>query len=177
MEEEMLIPYEKIDRAILLIRGRKVMLDADLAIIYGVKTFRLNEQVKRNRNRFPEDFMFQLTDEEKREVIANCDHLERLKFASTNPYAFTEHGAIMLASVLNTPLAIQASVLVVRSFVRLRELLVSNRELAGKLKDLETKVDKNFATVFRIFQELMKPPDESSRPKIGFKIGDKEAGE
>ena len=109
MTEKLLVPLEKIDRAILLIRRKKVMLDADLAVIYGVKTFRLNEQVKRNRARFPEDFMFQLTEEEKQEVIANCEHLEKLKFSPTNPYAFTEHDTIMLASVLNTPMAIQAA--------------------------------------------------------------------
>ena len=95
-----IIPGEKIDRAILLIRGHKVMLDTDLAEIYGVKTSRLNEQVKRNSDRFPEDFMFQLTDQEKEEVIANCDHLVKIKFSRTNPYAFTEHGTIMLASIL-----------------------------------------------------------------------------
>ena len=93
---------EKIDRAILIFRGRKVMIDSDLAEIFGVKTYRLNEQVKRNRDRFPDDFMFQLTAEEKQEVIANCDHLEKIKFSRTNPYAFTEHGTIMLVNVLNT---------------------------------------------------------------------------
>ena len=113
MENKSLIPIEKIDRAILIIRGHKIMLDSDLAGIYRVKTSRLNEQVKRNQDRFPNDFMFQLTSHEKREVIANCDHLEKLKFSRTNPYAFTEHGTIMLASVLNTPTAIQTSVLIV----------------------------------------------------------------
>ncbi|MCD4675765.1 MAG: ORF6N domain-containing protein, partial [Desulfobacula sp.] len=98
MENKSLIPTEKIDRAILIIRGHKVMLDSDLAEIYGVKTSRLNEQVKRNKDRFPNDFMFQLTSHEKQEVIANCDHLEKLKFSRTNPYAFTEHGTIMLAN-------------------------------------------------------------------------------
>jgi len=94
MENKSLIPIEKIDRAILIIRGHKIMLDSDLAGIYRVKTSRLNEQVKRNQDRFPNDFMFQLTSHEKREVIANCDHLDKLKFSRTNPYAFTEHGAI-----------------------------------------------------------------------------------
>jgi len=89
----------RIEKAILIFRGQKVMLDIDLADIYGIKTKRLNEQVKRNISRFPTDFMFQLTDEEKVEVVANCDHLERIKFSYSNPYAFTEHRAIMLASV------------------------------------------------------------------------------
>ena len=133
MQNKSLIPTEKIDRAILIIRGHKVMLDSDLAAIYVVKTGRLNEQVKRNKDRFPNDFMFQLTNHEKQEVIANCDHLENLKFSRTNPYAFTEHGTIMLANVLSTPTAIETSVLIVRTFVKLRELLSTHKELERKI--------------------------------------------
>lgn len=156
----------------MFIRGHKVMLDADLANIYGVKTSRLNEQVKRNINRFPSDFMFQLTDDEKDEVIANCEHLVRIKFSRTNPYAFTEHGAIMLASVLNTPIAIQASVLIVRAFVKLREILSTNRELVKKLTALETKYDKQFDVVFQALKALMqKETENKERPRIGYKIG------
>jgi hypothetical protein len=103
------------------------MLDTDLAKLYGVPTKRLNEQVKRNRNRFPEDFVFQLSAAEKTEVVAKCDHLEGLKFSPTHPYAFTEHGAIMLAAVLNTPRAIAVSVFVVRAFVRFREILATHK--------------------------------------------------
>ena len=117
MENSSIIPVEKIDRAILFLRGQKVMLDTDLADIYGIKTSRLNEQVKRNLNRFPSDFMFQLSKEEREMVIANSDHLMKIKFSRTNPYTFTEHGAIMPASVLNTPIAVQTSVLIVRAFV------------------------------------------------------------
>jgi len=95
----MLIPEEKIDRSILLIRGQKVMLDADLAVIYGISTSRLNEQVKRNKDRLPDDFMFQQSDNEKAEVIANCDHLEKLKFSRTNPYAFSEHGTMVFQAI------------------------------------------------------------------------------
>lgn len=113
----------RINSAILVIRGQKVMLDIDLADIYGVKTKRLNEQVKRNINRFPSDFMFQLSGEEKQEVVAKCDHLARLKFSSTNPNAFTEHGALMLASVITSQLSIETSDLIVRAFVKLREML------------------------------------------------------
>jgi hypothetical protein len=116
-EKTSLIPVERIERSIFLIRGQKVMLDADLAELYGVTTKRLNEQVKRNRGRFPADFMFQFAAKEKIEVVANCDHLSKLKFSPVLPNAFTEHGAIMVASVLNTPRAIQTSVLVVRAFV------------------------------------------------------------
>jgi len=124
------------------------MLDIDLADIYGVKTKRLNEQVKRNINRFPSDFMFQLSDKEKQEVVAFCDHLSKLKFSPTNPYAFTEHGALMLASVLNSSLAIETSVLIVRAFVKLREILSTHNGLAKKIEELETRYDKQFKIVF-----------------------------
>jgi hypothetical protein len=166
-----IIVSEKIDRAILFIRGLKVMLDVDLALMYGVETRRLNEQVKRNIDRFPTDFMFQLTDKEKNEVIANCDHLVKIKFSRTNPYAFTEHGAIMLASVLNTPTAIHTSVRIVRAFIKLREIIATNKELAKKLSELEAKYDKQFKIVYQALQELMQPeiPDDE-RPRIGYKI-------
>ena len=134
------VPIERIQQTILLIRGKKVMLDADLAKLYGVTAKRLNEQVKRNRDRVPEDFMFQLGAEEKAEVVAKCDHLARLKFSATYPYAFTEHGAIMLAAVLNTPRTIQVSVFVVRAFVKLREMLATHKELAYKLAEMERKI-------------------------------------
>ena len=163
---------EKIDRAILIIRGRKVMIDSDLAGIFGVKTYRLNEQVKRNRDRFPDDFMFQLTAEEKQEVIANCDHLEKIKFSRTNPYAFTEHGTIMLVNVLNTPSAIETSVLIVRAFVKLRELLSTHKELERKILDLESKYDKQFELIFKAIRELMRRDQlDKNRPRIGYKIG------
>ena len=163
---------EKIDRAILIIRGQKVMIDSDLAGIFGVKTYRLNEQVKRNRDRFPDDFMFQLTAEEKQEVIANCDHLEKIKFSRTNPYAFTEHGTIMLVNVLNTPSAIETSVLIVRAFVKLRELLSTHKELERKILDLESKYDKQFELIFKAIRELMRRDQlDKNRPRIGYKIG------
>ena len=171
MENKSLIPTEKIDRAILIIRGHKVMLDSDLAEIYGVKTSRLNEQVKRNKDRFPNDFMFQLTIHEKQEVIANCDHLEKLKFSRTNPYAFTEHGTIMLANVLKTPTAIETSVLIVRAFVKLRELLSTHKELERKILELESKYNKQFKLIFEAIRELMQHDQlDKNRPRIGFKI-------
>lgn len=104
-----IVPYGKIEERILLIRGQRVMLDADLAELYGVSTKRLNEQVRRNRSRFPADFMFQLTKEEKRKVVTNCDHLAQLKYAPSLPFAFTEHGAVMVASVLNSARAVTVS--------------------------------------------------------------------
>jgi hypothetical protein len=163
-----MIPAEVIENKILLIRGEKIMLDADLAALYGVTTKRLNEQVKRNVDRFPEDFMFQLTEKEKAEVVANCDHLKRLRFSPTLPYAFTEHGAIMLASVLNSPAAVQASIQVVRAFVKLRQMLASNAELARKLNALEKKYDSQFKIVFDAIRQLMTPP-EKPKKKIGFR--------
>jgi len=113
VEKAIVASVEHIEQVILLIRGQKVILAADLAGLYGVTTKRLNEQVKRNRERFPEDFLFQLTTEEKNELVANCDHLSNLKFSPKLPYAFTEHGAIMAASVLNSEQAIETSIFVV----------------------------------------------------------------
>lgn len=166
-----LIPQASIERRILSIRGYKVMLDADLADIYGVSTKRLNEQVKRNRKRFPEDFMFQLTKKEKEEVVANCDHLKNLKFSPVLPYAFTEHGAVMLATVLNTSVAVQTSIQVVRAFIKLREMTATHKELAHKLIKLERKLgkhDEDIKVIFEAIHQLMTPPQKSRR-KIGFR--------
>ena len=118
------------------------------SIVYGVLTKVLNQAVKRNKERFPVDFMFQLTKEEKDAVVTNCDHLKRLKFSPNLPHAFTEHGAIMLATILNSPVAVQSSIQVVRAFVRLRQMLASNAELARKLDTLEKKYDTQFKVVF-----------------------------
>jgi hypothetical protein len=163
-----LVPVERVQKAILLIRSEKVILDADLAALYGVSTKRLNEQVKRNRSRFPDDFMFQLTSDEKAEVVANCDHLRRLKFSPKLPYAFTEHGTIMAANVLNSERAVHASVEVVRAFVRLRLMLASNAELSRRLDDLESKYDRQFKVVFDTIRQLMSPP-QPGRKQIGFR--------
>ena len=157
-----------------MIRGQKVIVDADLAALYGVPTKRLNEQVKRNIDRFPADFMFQLTQGEKAEVVAICDHLAQLKFSKALPFAFTEHGALMAASVLNTPRAVEVSVYVVRAFVALRELLAGNKELALKFSELETRLerkidshDQAIAGLIDAIRELMRPPEIKQRP-IGF---------
>ena len=163
-----LLPVERIERSILFLRGQKVMLDSDLAEVYGVTTKRLNEQVKRNRERFPEDFMFQVTTEEKSEVVANYDHLQSLKYPPNLPYAFTEHGAIMLASVLNSVVAVRASLQVVRAFVRLREILATHKELARKLQELENKYDAQFRVVFDAIRQLMEPPASGPKKRIGF---------
>lgn len=174
-----LIAAELVAQRILLLRGHRVMLDADLAELYGVTTKRLNEQVKRNIERFPADFMFQLSLDEKAEVVANCDHLAKLKYSRTLPYAFTEHGALMLGNVLKSDRAVEVSLLVVRTFVQLREMLAGNKELEMKLLELEQKVsshDQAIASLIDAIRQLMVQPASTSRP-IGFtanvKGGDK----
>ena len=164
------LPVEEVASRILVIRGEKVMIDADLAELYGVATKALNQAVKRNSERFPDEFMFQLSQTEKDEVVTNCDHLVRLKFSKTLPYAFTEHGALMVATVLNTQRAVEISLYVVRAFVKLRELLASNKELAAKLNELEHKLeshDQAIAGLINAIRELMRPPEIKQRP-IGF---------
>lgn len=146
-----IVPLERIEKRIYLIRNQKVMIDADIAELYGVTTKRLNEQVKRNKARFPKDFMFRLTKSEKQEVVANCDHLSRLKYSPVLPSAFSEHGAVMLASVLNSSKAIEMSLFIVRAFVRLKEILSTNKELAQKLKELELKMDSHDQQIQAIF--------------------------
>jgi hypothetical protein len=163
---------EDVSRAIVVLRGRKVLLDVELAALYGVTTKRLNEQVKRNAERFPEDFMFRLSRTE-------TDALNRSQFATGSqkhrdprfpPYVFTEHGAIMAASVLNSPRAVEMSVYVVRAFVRLRDLLATNRAFARKLDELESRLqthDEAITGILRTLRELMNPP-ASERRGIGF---------
>lgn len=166
-----IVKVGRIQQRILLIRGVKIIIDADLAEVYGVPTRRLNEQVKRNRERFPEDFMFQLTADEKAEVIANCDQLEKLKFSKTLPFAFTEHGAIMAASVLNSPNAIEVSVFVVRAFVQLREIISGHRELARKIEQLERKLtnhDEQILVIVEAIKQLMDPKPPAKSRRIGF---------
>jgi hypothetical protein len=165
-----IVPIEKIESRILLVRGHRVMLDADLAEVYGTSTKALNQAVKRNVDRFPADFMFRLDQQEKDEVITKCDHLQNLKFSPNLPFAFTEHGAIMLASVLSSSVAVQASIAVVRAFVRLREILAAHKELAQKLSELENRIeehDQEIVALFEAIRELMEPVDKPAKP-IGF---------
>jgi hypothetical protein len=144
-----------------------MMLDADLARLYGVPTKALNQAVKRNAERFPVDFMFQLTAAEKAQVVTICDHLSGLKFSRTAPFAFTEQGVAMLSSVLKCQRAIAVNVEIMRAFVRLRRLLASNKELARRLDELEAKTDARFRQVFAAIRQLMAPPDPPRR-SIGF---------
>jgi hypothetical protein len=169
-----------IDSLIIEVRGQKVLLDADLAEIYGVPTKALNQAVKRNLDRFPEDFTFFLTDPERSEVVTICDHLARLKFSPALPRAFTEHGAIMAANVLKSPRAIQMSVFVIRAFVKMRSTLLDTRELAQKLsaldKELKSRLDVHEAAIVDVLQRFMKmlepasAPPEPPKPEIGFHI-------
>ena len=166
-----IVKVGKIQQRILLIRGEKVIIDADLAEAYGVPTRRLNEQVRRNLKRFPGDFMFQLTSEEKAEVIANCDHLEKLKFSKALPLAFTEHGAIMAASVLNSQKAVEVSVFVVRAFVQLREVLAGHKKIARKISQLERKLgdhDQQIMVLIEAIKQLMDPKLPPKTRRIGF---------
>lgn len=167
MTKKTVIPSEKIDRAILVLRSKRVMLDADLAIVFGTTTKRINERVRRNLDRFPHDFLFQLTNEEKEWVVANCDHLSKLKYSPVNPYAFTEHGTIMVATLLNTPVAVEASVAVVRAFIKLREILMKDKDLSKRLNDLEAKYDSHFKIVFDAIRKLMQTPQPAKRNRIG----------
>jgi len=156
---------------ILLVRGKKVMIDRDLAELYGVSTKRLNEQVKRNIKRFPTDFMYQLTEEEKEEVVAKCDHLKTLKYSPQLPYVFTEYGAVMLAGILNSDRAIEVNIQIVRIFTRMREILSSNQDILLKLEQLERKADghdEDIQVIFKYLKQLLNPPQEP-RPRIGFR--------
>jgi hypothetical protein len=149
------------------VRGHAVILDSDLAALYGVTTKRLNEQVRRNRKRFPEDFVFQLSWSEaqiSRSQNATLKHGYNIKY---RPYAFTEHGAIMAANVLNSPRAAEMSVMVVRAFIRLRRMALSVEGLARKVLELEKKYDRQFKVVFDAVRRLMTPPEPPSK-RIGF---------
>ena len=161
---------ESVASRIITLRNQRVIMDADLACLYGVETRTLNQAVKRNIERFPEDFMFQLTKEEKAEVITNCDHLAQLRFSSYLPHAFTEHGAIMAANILNSARAVEMSIFVVRAFVRVREVLSAHKQLSDKLSELERKLlshDQDIAVLMKAIRNLMSPAAQKKR-KIGF---------
>ena len=166
MKTKALVPVETIEQKILLIRGQKVMLDRDLAVLYGVATRDLNKAVNRNLTRFPNDFMVQLT----RIEFENLKfHFGTSSWGGTRklPKAFTEQGIAMLSSVLNSERAVQVNIAIMRAFVKLREIIVSNKDLARKLNELEKKYDTQFRIVFDAIRELMKPPEPKHR-KIGF---------
>jgi hypothetical protein len=164
-------PRGAIENKILLIRGRKVMLDRDLAALYGVKSIRLREQVKRNSERFPEDFMFQLTSSEANFLVSQNAIPSKKSLGGYLPYAFTEHGALMAANVIKSKTAIEASIAIVRTFVKLREMMLSYKELQKKIEDLErqySKHDKHFQIIFKTIQKMLNPPIKK-KAKIGFR--------
>ena len=166
------VPVERIEKMILVIRDQKVMLDSDLAELYEVETRVLNQAVKRNLDRFPSDFMFQLSEEEASFLRSQIVTLKtgRGRHRKYLPYVFTEQGVAMLSSVLNSPCAVQVNIEIMRAFVKLREMLASHKELAKKLEALERKYDKQFQVVFDAIRQLMLPPDKPKR-KIGFRSG------
>ncbi len=180
-----MIPAERIERSILLIRGHKVMLDRDLASLYGVETKVLNQAVKRNLDRFPDDFMLQLTWEEAevlRSQIVTLDierggpsrsqpvTLKRGQNPKYRPYVFTEQGVAMLSSVLRSPRAVAVNIEIMRAFVRLRQMLASHADLARKLDAMERKYDRQFKVVFDAIRQLMAPAEPKKRRKIGFHV-------
>lgn len=170
--EKKLILVDQIEPLIHEMRGQKVVLASDLAALYGVSTKALNQAVKRNVDRFPRDFMFQLSSEEKQEVVTNCDHLSKLRFSPTLPYVFTEHGVVMAASVLNSPRAVEVSVFVVRAFVKLRQLVLAHKNLAGKLDQLERKVgshDEAIKQLVAAIRQLMATPAAQNK-EMGFHV-------
>jgi len=169
MAEQSLIPVDRIERVIFMLRGHKVMLDLHLASLYGVEVKVFNQAVKRNTERFPADFMFQLTSEEtgflrSQSVTLKSGRGQHRKYL---PHAFTEQGVAMLSSVLHSPRAVQVNIEIMRAFVRLRQMLATNADLARKLAALERKYDTQFKVVFDAIRELMSPPEKPKR-HIGF---------
>jgi hypothetical protein len=170
MAKEPLIPAERIEKSILLFRGHKVLLDRDLADLYGVSTGRLNEQVRRNLRRFPHDFMFQLSREEFenwKSQFARSNPAVRMGMRK-RPFAFTEQGVAMLSTVLHSHRAIDVNIAIMRAFVRVREILSTHNDHAQKLDDLEKKYDDQFQVVFEAIRQLMIPPPSPRKGKIGF---------
>ena len=158
------------ERLILLIRQQRVMLDYDLATLYRVETRALKQAVRRNLDRFPGDFMFELAHNEVAALVSQNVIPGLGKLGGARPMAFTEQGVAMLSSVLRSPRAVQVNIAIMRAFVRLREMLLTNAELARKLADLERKYDSQFKAVFDAIRQLMAPPPPSPKPEIGFHV-------
>ena len=178
------IDENNIEDKIFIIRNQRVMIDADLAKLYGVETKKLNQAVKRNIKRFPEDFMFQLTNEEQKELVTNCDHLKKLKYSYQNAYAFTEHGVTMLASVLNSDRAIEINVKIVRTFIKLRQYAITkdlNKKELDELKQVLllhiensdnkfAKHDEAIRRIVAVLNNFIKQPKRTKSKKIGFDL-------
>ncbi len=168
-----LIAAEVIATKILIVRGKRVMLDSGLAVLYGVKTGRLNEQVSRNIKRFPEDFMFQLT---KEEALSLKSHFATSSWGGVRklPRVFTQEGVAMLSSVLNSERAIMVNIQIMRAFAQLRRMLLTNADLRRKIEKMEKKYNKQFAIVFQAIKQLIEPPPVKQKPQIGFRTYDTE---
>jgi hypothetical protein len=164
------IPAELVERRILLIRGHKVMLDRDLAELYRVKPIALRQQVKRNADRFPEDFLFQLSEEEGELLVSQNVIPSRKSFGGSLPYAFTEQGVAMLSSVLKSKRAVQVNIAIMRAFVRIRELMLTHKDLARRLDRMERKYDRRFQVVFDAIRGLLTPAPVLPKRRIGFPI-------
>jgi hypothetical protein len=167
------ISVEVITANIFALRGKKVMLDRDIAQLYGVTTRRLNEQVRRNIKRFPGDFMFRLTTTEKAELVAICDRFNSMKHSTALPYAFTEQGIAMLSGALNSDRAIMVNIQIMRAFTQLRRMLLTNQALKRKIEQMEKKYDKQFIIVFEAIKRLLEPPPMKQKRIIGFQNHDK----
>jgi hypothetical protein len=170
-----IIPIERVVQSIRWFRGQKVLLDSDLAALYGVTTGNLNKAVSRNRNRFPSDFMFQLSAEEAEDLIFQIGRSKGRGGRRHRPYAFTEQGIAMLSSILNSDRAIRVNIAIMRAFVKLRQMLETNRELARKFSELERRVgkhDREIAAILEAIRQLMTPP-EKPRREIGFHVREK----
>ena len=171
INEEGLVPEERVEQKILIIRGQKVILDSDLAALYGVEVKRLNEAVKRNIERFPAEFMFQLTREEADQLLRSqiatlrSAHGAHRKYL---PYAFTEHGALMAATVLNSPQAVAMSLAIIKTFVKLRQILSVNKDLSYRLDELEKKYDEHFQIIFAVIMRLEQKTEEPETKITGF---------
>jgi hypothetical protein len=178
--ETALIPIERIEQRIYVIRGHKVMLDRDLAELYQVKAIALRQQVKRNRSRFPDDFTFQLTTSEAENLVSQSVIASKRSLGGSLPYAFTEQGVAMLSAVLNSDRAVQVSIAIVRAFVKLREMLATNTDLAHKIDALERKYadhNRDIQVIFKAIKKLLEPPPEPPKKRIGFVVDDTGEGE
>jgi len=171
----MLIPIEVVEDMIFIIRGRRVMIDRDLAELYGIATKALNQAVKRNIIRFPSDFMFPLNEIEKRQLVTYCDRFKLLKHSTVFPQAFTEHGVAMLSSVLKSEQAALVNIAIMRAFVNLRKILNSNQKVSEKLKELEAKISVHDEEISRLFEAIndLTKPEQVKTTKIGF-LADRE---
>jgi phage regulator Rha-like protein len=175
MAKSIVIPDTVIVNKIYLLRGKKVMLDRDLAELYGIKPIRLREQAKRNADRFPEHFMFQLTEEEVENMVSQNAIPSRKHLGGSLPFAFTEHGVLMLANVLKNKTAIQISIRVIEIFVKLREMLLTHKDILLKIEQMEKKItghDEEIQMIFAAIKELLDPP-QKPRKRIGFKVNSK----